>query len=92
MDVVSFEWSRTVNLRVGALKHPMISRVPFPNCRSGVIALAIAGNPDGRLAPWQDAAGHEITGTHRNGCANEATTGLLESPELRRRSVSFICR
>jgi len=40
----------------------MISRVPFPNCRSGVIGLAIAGNPenDGHLWPWQEAVGHEI--------------------------------
>ena len=62
----------------------MISRVPFPNCRSGVNGLAIAGNPDndGHLSPWQEAVGHEITpnthktDTHKNGCANEATTGL----------------
>src|SRR3984893_7500208 len=79
MDVVSFAWSRAVSLRVGALKHTMISRVPFPNCRSGVIGLAIAGNPenDGHLSPWQEAVGHEINpDTHKNGCANEATTGL----------------
>jgi len=33
-----------------------------PNCRSGVIGLAIAGNPenDGHLSPWQEAVGHEI--------------------------------
>jgi hypothetical protein len=77
--VVSFAWSRAVSLRVGALKHTMISRVPFPNCRSGVIGLAIAGNPenDGHLSPWQEAVGHEIIpDTHKNGCANEATTGL----------------
>ena len=46
----------------------MISRVPFPNCRSGVIGLAIAGNPenDGHLSPWQEAVGHEIIpDTHR---------------------------
>ena len=47
----------------------MISRVPFPNCRGGVIGLAIAGNPenDGHLSPWQEAVGHEIipdTHTH----------------------------
>jgi hypothetical protein len=56
----------------------MISREPFPNCRSGVIGLAIAGNPenDGHLSPWQEAVGHEIIpDTHKNGCANEATTG-----------------
>jgi hypothetical protein len=30
----------------------MISRLPFLNCRSGVIGLAITGNPenDGRLS------------------------------------------
>jgi hypothetical protein len=35
----------------------MISRVPFPNCRSSVIGLAIAGNPenDGHLSRWQEA-------------------------------------
>ena len=56
----------------------MISNVPFPNCRSGVIGLAIAGNPenDGHLSPWQEAVGHEIIRTHKNGCANDATTGL----------------
>jgi hypothetical protein len=31
---------------MGALKHTMISRLPFPNCRSSVIGLAIAGNPE----------------------------------------------
>jgi hypothetical protein len=58
--------------------YTMISRVPFPNCRSGVIGLAIAGNPDndGHLSPWQEAVGHEIIpDTPNNGCANEATTG-----------------
>jgi hypothetical protein len=56
-----------------------VSRVPFPSCRSGVIGLAIASNPenDGDLSPWQEAIGHEIIpDTHKNGCANEATTGL----------------
>ena len=41
--------------------------------------LAIAGIPenDGHLSPWQEAVGHEIIpDTHKNGCANEATTGL----------------
>ena len=43
----------------------MIGRVPFPNCRGGVIGLAIAGNPenDGHLSPWQEAVEavrHEI--------------------------------
>jgi hypothetical protein len=40
----------------------MIGRVPFPNCRSGVIDLAIAGNPenDGHLSPWQGAVGHGV--------------------------------
>jgi hypothetical protein len=44
-----------------------------------VTDLTIVGNPesDGHLSPWQDAFGHEtIPDTHRNGCANEATTGL----------------
>src|SRR6202795_1337253 len=57
----------------------MISRVPCPSCRSGVIGLAIAGNPenDGHLSSWQEAVGHEIIpDTHRNGCRNEATAGL----------------
>jgi hypothetical protein len=41
----------------------MISRVPFPNCRSSVIGLAIAGNPenDGHPWPWQEAVGHALT-------------------------------
>jgi hypothetical protein len=36
----------------------MISRVPFPNCRSSVIGLAIASNPenDGHLSPSQESA------------------------------------
>jgi hypothetical protein len=37
------------------------------------------GHPDndGHLSPWQEAVGHEIIpDTHKNGCANEATTGL----------------
>jgi hypothetical protein len=62
MDVVSFAWSRTVSLRVDALKHTRISGVPFPNYRSGVIGLAIASSleNDGHLSPWQEAVGHEI--------------------------------
>ena len=32
---------------------------------------------DGHLSPWQEAVGHEIIpDTHKNACANEATTGL----------------
>ena len=49
---------------------PSRQRVPFPNCRGGVIGLAIAGNPenDGHLSPWQEAVGHEIMpDTHKNG-------------------------
>jgi hypothetical protein len=42
-------------------RQPPRSRVPFPHWHSGVIGLVIAGNPDGHLAPWQDAPGHEIT-------------------------------
>jgi hypothetical protein len=35
----------------------MIGRVTFPNCRGGVIGLAIADTPenDGHLSPWQEA-------------------------------------
>jgi hypothetical protein len=57
----------------------MISRVPSPNCRSGVTGLAIAGNPenDGHLSPWQEAVGHQtIPDTPKNGCADKAATGL----------------
>jgi hypothetical protein len=52
-----------VSLPVGALKHAMISRVPLPNCRSAVIGLAIAGNPenDGHLSPWQEALGRSAS-------------------------------
>ena len=60
-----------------------VCRVPFPNCRGGVIGLAIAGNPenDGHLSPWQEAVGHLIIpDTHKNGCANEATTSLTLGP------------
>jgi hypothetical protein len=49
MDVVSFgaEPSASVWARC----------VPLPNCRSGVIGLAIAGNRenDGHLSTWQEA-------------------------------------
>lgn len=74
-----FARSRAVSLRAGALKLTRISRAPSPRCRSSVIGLAIAGNPEnhGRLSPWQEAIGHEIIpDTHKHGCANEATTGL----------------
>src|SRR6202035_1856517 len=49
------EPSASVWARTEAYKQTMISRVPFPNCRSGVIGLAIAGNPenDVHLSPWQ---------------------------------------
>ena len=48
--------------RTEAYKHTMISRVPFPNCRSGVICLAIAGNPenDRPMPPWQEAGGDGV--------------------------------
>jgi hypothetical protein len=62
----------------------MISRVPFPNCRSDVIGLATAGNPenDGHLSPWQEAIGHEIIpDTHKNGCANASGEGMAASKE-----------
>jgi len=57
----------------------MISRVPLPHCRSGVIGLPIAGNPedDGHLPLWQEAVWDEIIpDTYNNGCANEVTTGV----------------
>ena len=54
--------------RVGALKHTMVSGVPFPNCRGGVIGLAIPDDPDGHPSRWQEAARHEIIpDTHKNG-------------------------
>ena len=65
----------------------MISRVPFANCRSGVIGLAIAGNPenDGHLSPWQEAVGHEIIpDTHKNGCVfavrHPGPLGIINRP------------
>jgi hypothetical protein len=66
MDVVSFAWSLAV------------SRVPFPNRRSGVIGLAIAGDPKmtGTCHPGKRRSGMRPSRTHKNGCANEATTGL----------------
>ena len=68
---------------MGALKQTMTSRVAASYFPSGVIGLAIAGNPenDGHLSPWQEAVGHEINpDAHKNGCANEATTGLTLWP------------
>jgi hypothetical protein len=44
-----------------------------------MIGRAIPSNPenDGRRSPRQEAVGQEIIpDTHKNGCANEATTGL----------------
>jgi hypothetical protein len=40
----------------------MIGRVPFPDYRSSVIGLAIAGNPenDGQLSLPREAVGHQI--------------------------------
>ena len=38
------------------------------------------GDPEnaGHLSPWQEAAGHEIIpDTQNDGCANQATTGLV---------------
>jgi hypothetical protein len=60
MDVVSFfmEPSRqSPRGHTEAYQHTTISRMPFPNCRSGVIGLAITGNPenDGHLSSWQEA-------------------------------------
>ena len=53
-------------------------RFPIPNCRSGDRPRN-REHPenDGHLSLWQEAIGHEIIPhTHKNGCANEATTGL----------------
>jgi hypothetical protein len=38
----------------------MPAAAPFPNCLSGLIGLAIAGDPenDGHLSRWQEAVGH----------------------------------
>jgi hypothetical protein len=64
MDVVSFAWSRAVSVHVAAWKLTVISHVPFPYCRSGVIVLAFAGNPknDGHPSPWQEAVGQDYPG------------------------------
>ena len=40
---------------------------------------SVAANPedDWHLSLWQETVGHQIIpDTHKNGCANEATTGL----------------
>ena len=60
----------------------MINRVPFPNCRSGVLGRAFAGNPDddGHLSPWQEAVGHEIIpDTHKKGLREVRLTGTRGS-------------
>jgi hypothetical protein len=57
----------------------MIGRVPFPNRRSGLIGLAIAGNPEngGHPPDWQEAIRREIVpATCKNDYTSEATTGL----------------
>jgi len=57
----------------------MISREPFPNCRSGGDRPRNRGQSGKWRAPVSLArgVGHEIIpDTHKNGCANEATTGL----------------
>jgi hypothetical protein len=63
MDVVSFAWSRVVSVLWAHSSIQCFSRVPFSNCCSGVIGLAIARNPknDGRLSPWQEAVGQATT-------------------------------
>jgi hypothetical protein len=60
MDVVSFGWSRAVSLA----------------CRSGVIGLAIAGNPenDGHLSPWQEAVGRVFRGKSAGGSGMKSAT------------------
>jgi hypothetical protein len=70
---------------------------PFPNCRSSVIGLAIAGNPenDGTCRPGKRRSGMRSFRTHKNGYANEATTGLTHrgpDPPLRRPDCSQSCQ
>lgn len=58
--------------------------MPFPNCRSGVIGLAIAGNPenDGHLSPWQEAVGHKNARPARKpGIAPTRRAGLNKSEQ-----------
>jgi hypothetical protein len=64
----------------------MISRVPFLNCRRGVIGLAIAGNPenDGHLSPWQEAVGHEI----RTSCSADRNAGERLAAHKRQEMVT----
>jgi hypothetical protein len=52
--------------RTEAYQHTMISRVPFPNCRSGVIGLTIAGNPKmtGTCRPGKRRSGIRSSRTH----------------------------
>jgi len=68
----------------------MISRVPFPNCRSSVIGLAIAGYPenDGHLSAWQEAVGHEISpDTHKNGSQEVGAALGAQAGEAKLREV-----
>jgi hypothetical protein len=51
----------------------------LPNCRGRAIGLASGGSTEnaGHLPPWQEAVGQEIIpDAHKNGCANDGTTGL----------------
>lgn len=57
----------------------MISRAPFSQLPQRCDRPAVAGNAenDGRLLPWQEAAGLEfIPDKQKNRHANEAPTGL----------------
>jgi hypothetical protein len=79
MDVVSFiEPSRQPPC--GCTKaHNDQLRAVFPTA-AVVIGLAITGEPenDGQLSRWQEAVGHQIIpDTHKNGCVDEPTTGLM---------------
>ena len=73
----------------------MIRRVPFPDCRSGVIGPAIAANPenDGHLSPWQEAVGHEIIPDTQRTAARRAEQGAaaLRQP-TRLRAGAGQCR
>jgi hypothetical protein len=73
----------------------MISRVLFPNCRGGVIGLAIAGNPenDGHLSPWQEAVGHEIIpDTHKTIRVRSAIVQVAALSMLDVGQQAWLCR
>jgi hypothetical protein len=70
-------WSPFASSRAVRILWAHFRRVPFPNCRGGVIGLAIASNPenDGRLSPWQEAVGPKRAGQRGRHQAILETTG-----------------